>query len=312
MMKQVMAKAWELAKQGAAKFGGSSKEYLASSLQIAWKEQKEMAKEKEVQEVVLADFVRIGVRFEILGDLNGRSDKFYGRANGVIFSTRVGKKETEEGIVPVWLVDNKEVIKIMSKATGGKFKEDSTGFTLMHESAEDPYKQLHKAQVAHENKKFEALSDDDFVCIYKSGSYLSAKELGKSDALSYIIRGLEENRYGIVELLIKAATKRECNDYSGDWYYYIKKSDLSILKEFVDGKNKEASDVETTKIAKEVANVKLAAKIAGGAENLPTQKEVDAYYTQLNNTLNEGGDGYLRRDKVSREYYDLIMKKYGE
>lgn len=43
MMKQVMIRAWELAKEGVAKFGGSSKEYFAASLSIAWKEQKEMA-----------------------------------------------------------------------------------------------------------------------------------------------------------------------------------------------------------------------------------------------------------------------------
>lgn len=42
MMKQVMVRAWELAKHGAVKFGGSSKEYFAASLSIAWKEQKEM------------------------------------------------------------------------------------------------------------------------------------------------------------------------------------------------------------------------------------------------------------------------------
>jgi hypothetical protein len=42
MMKQVMVRAWELAKDGATKFGGSSKEYFAASLSIAWSEVKKV------------------------------------------------------------------------------------------------------------------------------------------------------------------------------------------------------------------------------------------------------------------------------
>lgn len=42
MMKQVMKRAWELAKSGVKKFGGKVREYLAASLSIAWKEVKNM------------------------------------------------------------------------------------------------------------------------------------------------------------------------------------------------------------------------------------------------------------------------------
>lgn len=42
MMKQVMKRAWELAKQGVKKFGGKVREYLAASLSLAWKEVKNM------------------------------------------------------------------------------------------------------------------------------------------------------------------------------------------------------------------------------------------------------------------------------
>lgn len=35
-MKNVMTKAWEIAKKGAAKFGGSVKSYFAQSLKMAW------------------------------------------------------------------------------------------------------------------------------------------------------------------------------------------------------------------------------------------------------------------------------------
>ena len=40
MRKQVMVRAWELAKQGAKKFGGKSVDFFRSALVIAWKEVK--------------------------------------------------------------------------------------------------------------------------------------------------------------------------------------------------------------------------------------------------------------------------------
>lgn len=42
MMKQVMKRAWEIAKAGVAKFGGKVREYFAASLALAWKEIKAM------------------------------------------------------------------------------------------------------------------------------------------------------------------------------------------------------------------------------------------------------------------------------
>lgn len=48
-MKQVMKRAWEIAKEGAKKFGGKVREYFASSLTIAWKEIKAMAEKVEIQ-----------------------------------------------------------------------------------------------------------------------------------------------------------------------------------------------------------------------------------------------------------------------
>lgn len=40
MKKQVMVRAWELAKQGASKFGGKAADFFRSALTIAWKEVK--------------------------------------------------------------------------------------------------------------------------------------------------------------------------------------------------------------------------------------------------------------------------------
>lgn len=51
MTKQVMVRAWELAKEGVSKFGGKVKEYFASALSLAWSEVKAMA--NEVKEVVI-------------------------------------------------------------------------------------------------------------------------------------------------------------------------------------------------------------------------------------------------------------------
>lgn len=44
-MKQIMKRAWEIAKNGVAQFGGKVREYFASSLALAWKEFKTMTKE---------------------------------------------------------------------------------------------------------------------------------------------------------------------------------------------------------------------------------------------------------------------------
>lgn len=41
-MKNVMVRAWEIAKEAVAKFGGKVKEYFAQALAMAWKEVKEV------------------------------------------------------------------------------------------------------------------------------------------------------------------------------------------------------------------------------------------------------------------------------
>lgn len=41
-MKNVMSRAWTIARQGQSKFGGQIKEYFAAALKMAWKEVKKM------------------------------------------------------------------------------------------------------------------------------------------------------------------------------------------------------------------------------------------------------------------------------
>jgi hypothetical protein len=43
-MKQIMKRAWEIAKKGQKRFGGKVKEYFAASLKLAWKEAKQTKK----------------------------------------------------------------------------------------------------------------------------------------------------------------------------------------------------------------------------------------------------------------------------
>jgi len=41
-MKKIMVRAWEIARQGQAKFGGKVKEYLAQALKMAWAETRKL------------------------------------------------------------------------------------------------------------------------------------------------------------------------------------------------------------------------------------------------------------------------------
>ncbi|WP_203363102.1 hypothetical protein [Bacillus sp. REN10] len=65
-MKNVMVRAWEIARQGVVKFGGKVKEYFAQALTMAWAEAKNTAKKsvKEVAEMIqnkLSNEVKVNV-----------------------------------------------------------------------------------------------------------------------------------------------------------------------------------------------------------------------------------------------------------
>lgn len=47
-MKNVMTKAWKIAREGAARFGGKVKEYFAEALKMAWAQAKEVATTVEI------------------------------------------------------------------------------------------------------------------------------------------------------------------------------------------------------------------------------------------------------------------------
>lgn len=60
-MKNVMAKAWEIAREGVRKFGGKVKQYFAVALKMAWDEVKEAT--KSVEEKALEAFDKIARRW---------------------------------------------------------------------------------------------------------------------------------------------------------------------------------------------------------------------------------------------------------
>src|SRR5690625_2402189 len=67
----VMRSAWDIARKGQSRFGGSVKEYFAEALRIAWAIIK---KRKDARQVKLSKFDQF--RFEGL-DVRQRSNKYY-------------------------------------------------------------------------------------------------------------------------------------------------------------------------------------------------------------------------------------------
>src|SRR4051794_19424528 len=73
-MKNVMTRAWEIAKEGVAKFGGKAKEYFAQALVIAWEEVKGAV--KMVEKIIL------------IADKDNMVYHVYGERNGKVFRKR--------------------------------------------------------------------------------------------------------------------------------------------------------------------------------------------------------------------------------
>uniref|UniRef100_UPI003F4932D8 hypothetical protein n=1 Tax=Bacillus multifaciens TaxID=3068506 RepID=UPI003F4932D8 len=64
-MKNVMIRAWEIAKEAFVKFGGKTKEFFAQSLKLAW---------KEIKEDALTVEEKIAQTFEVVAALNKVTD----------------------------------------------------------------------------------------------------------------------------------------------------------------------------------------------------------------------------------------------
>lgn len=76
MMKQVMSKAWEIAREGVKKFGGKVKEYFAEALRMAWSIVKGQVEKVQLvgspKQIAWAEDLRNGVKvvYELLKENN--------------------------------------------------------------------------------------------------------------------------------------------------------------------------------------------------------------------------------------------------
>lgn len=70
MKKEIMKRAWEIAKQGAEKFGGKAIEYIAEALRMAWKEA------KQPKEIVLKVRHQPSGGKEWVAEITGRHPKW--------------------------------------------------------------------------------------------------------------------------------------------------------------------------------------------------------------------------------------------
>lgn len=70
MKKEIMKRAWEIARQGAEKFGGKAIEYIAEALKIAWKEA------KQPKEIVLKVRHQPSGGKEWVAEITGRHPRF--------------------------------------------------------------------------------------------------------------------------------------------------------------------------------------------------------------------------------------------
>ena len=74
-MKNVMTRAWEIARAAAAKFGGKVREYIAAAMKQAWAEWKGTA---------------YAERIIVIGNKDNGTYDVYGERNGKIFRSREG------------------------------------------------------------------------------------------------------------------------------------------------------------------------------------------------------------------------------
>jgi len=101
-MKNVMTRAWEIAKQGQKQFGGSTKEYFAAALKMAWSETRKVTIETTsgsrkhkswVAEITGKDSSYGFSRKFIEGNENGWSNKTFDLTNGTYEVCNAGERK---------------------------------------------------------------------------------------------------------------------------------------------------------------------------------------------------------------------------
>ncbi|MEJ2043682.1 MAG: hypothetical protein P8X74_03700 [Reinekea sp.] len=129
MKKQTMKSAWEIARDGQNKFGGSVKSYFPESLKIAWKQAK--TGEKNMAEITVENLIKAGgnewksdaghhrIYFNNNAERVGLSCSFYktGNVSTAIYcgekisNSKAGKILSELSFVKVWFDVNENEFK---------------------------------------------------------------------------------------------------------------------------------------------------------------------------------------------------------
>lgn len=107
-MKNVMTRAWEIAREGAAKFGGKVKEYFQQALVIAWSEIKKGVNKMQVHKWVTARGANVELHAEhvtketFTDDWGGTHEKKVNRVfidkviiDGKVFNTLITRKKVQ-------------------------------------------------------------------------------------------------------------------------------------------------------------------------------------------------------------------------
>lgn len=93
-MKQVMTRAWEIAKEAVVKFGGSSVEYLSEALKLAWKEVKGMTNKLVEEYVKIAKEAETNINYPIVAF--GLEEGDYQGAEEILFKEHGNGRTFEE------------------------------------------------------------------------------------------------------------------------------------------------------------------------------------------------------------------------
>lgn len=209
MMKQVMKRAWEIAKTGVNKFGGKVREYFAISLSIAWKEIKKMSNN------VVASFEKIDGKAKIVVTANDRGGLTLA-INGEEFQTEPTLKGGKWG----YLVRSNEAAQIMSELSGFEVKKV---VLFGDESAEH-------AKVKADQIRFEQLSADDTMRTmvrYGSNYPITFSCCMEAESLKEVHELMTKNRKDLEKIFKAIGGKVEY--FTGGYHLSIKKSQLEEL-----------------------------------------------------------------------------------
>lgn len=250
MMKQVMKRAWEIAKTGVTKFGGKVREYFAASLSIAWKEIKTMSN-------VVTSFAKLDGKVQVEVTANPIGGLLLA-INGEGF-----RAETiEQSGQWAYIVRSAKATKLMEALSGRKLPANIVAFA--DASAEH-------ALVKAEQINFNQLDKNavlNAVCHY--GRKTTFNKFENVEALKEVNELMAKNEK-LAEVF--EAIGGEIEHFTGGCYLSIKKSQLPSLV-------KALKQADAERIAKaEAENAEVDAKRAALIEKARETGKPQVLYT---------------------------------